>query len=354
VAVLSSLVPNAVLNQLNSGDWTGMKAENVVKSAATSGAVRFFGNAVLLSIDNLEPSVFPLASRWNALMDHVIPPSIGARLTANFETAGSRFHLDDMQVEESAGLGFGITILLILLVLAHVVRRRSIRPPLTCKLDKRTALVCAGMWIALGVWMTQSGLTTAARFLDPFYIVLVAPVLACFGDSALPGKKWWRAACVAVFVLAALPLIISPARPLWPAKTFLRARGAEKSTSPLVRRAWTVYSVYSRRYNAFAPVLPVLPKDAERLGFYGKDDPETSLWRPFGSRRVLHICERDSSEALRERGIKYVLLSLEDLAQAGTNIADWSKARDGEIVFQMPLDLRAARGPSQWALVQLR
>src|SRR6185369_535043 len=92
------------------------------------------------------------------------------------------------------------------------------------------------------------------------------------------------------------------------ALTILRALGAEKSSAPLLSRAYRVYSVYAGRDDAFRTARAVLPPGASPLGFVTSDDPETSLWRPFGSRRVLHICSDDTPYQIRERDIQFALV----------------------------------------------
>jgi hypothetical protein len=210
--------------------------------------------------------------------------------------------------------------------------------------------------MASAVFMTQSGLACPARYLAPFYAVLIAPILA--GDGALLRllrRPWWRCISVLVFALAAVPVIISPARPLWPAVTILKALGADKSPRPMVKRAWMVYSIYGNRGNAFQPAVAVLPKDASPLGMVTSDDPEGSLWRPFGSRRVEHVCFTDGADYLRERNIKYVLVSQSIVNHVyQTTMDDWLKKYDAEIVQPVTLSLRADTGPVQWWLVKAR
>ena len=55
--------------------------------------------------------------------------------------------------------------------------------------------------------------------------------------------------------------------------------------------------------------VPFLAPDANPIGFLGFDEPETGLWRPFGSRRVIHFSHADLPAELRSRGFKYALVS---------------------------------------------
>jgi hypothetical protein len=168
-------------------------------------------------------------------------------------------------------------------------------------------------------------------------------------------RRWWSFAGAAVFLLAGLLLVVSPARPLWPAVAVLRALGAEHSTRLLGRRAWTVYSVYRSRSDAFAPARALLPPDADPLGVITSDHPETSLWRPFGHRRILHVCHGDTPEETRQRGINYVLVSSTELSNRfRVSIDQWLVQNDGQLLQRLSLDLRASQGPVDWFLVKLR
>src|SRR5581483_7936284 len=152
------------------------------------------------------------------------------------------------------------------------------------------------------------------------------------------------------FALALLLVVISPARPLWPAGWFLKHYGPQLESSRLGSRAMAVYGVYGGRADAFGPVIQALPGDASVLGVVTSDDPETSLWRPFGSRRILHVLAREPAEEIRRRGIKYVLVKVEKLGEPWD---EWLRRVDARVLQTFELKLRAGEKPSQWRLVEL-
>lgn len=85
------------------------------------------------------------------------------------------------------------------------------------------------------------------------------------------------------------------------------------------------------------------------------DDPEASLWQPFGSRRILHVCRGDTPEATRRRGINYVLVSSSVLAQVwNMSLDEWLVRNNAEVIQRLSLELRAGRGATDWFLVRLR
>jgi hypothetical protein len=218
-----------------------------------------------------------------------------------------------------------------------------------------TLFVPLGAYAAVFVFMAQTGLACPVRYLAPFYVLLLAPLLTGSVPARMTRTVFWRVAGIGVFLLAALLLILSPPRPLWPAVTILRASGADHSSHPLVKRAWTVYSIYGTRGDAFAPARAVLPADANPLGMVTWDDPEASLWQPFGSRRIMHVCRDDTPEATRRRGIHYVLVSSYVLSQGWKmSLDEWLARYNAEVVQRLSLELRAGRGPTDWFLVRLR
>jgi hypothetical protein len=215
--------------------------------------------------------------------------------------------------------------------------------------------VILGVWLGLGIVLLRLGLYGSARYLLPFYFLLIVPALSGPAVAEIFRGRSWRLAGLAVFGSALLLLLVSPPRPLWPAMTVLQKLGADQSSDPLVRRAWTVYSVYGQRADSFGPVLKVLPADSGPLGMMAFDAPETSLWQPFGSRRVLHVCHGDSPASLRARGIEYILLEEKTLnAKSGLDFSGWLAINQAETVQTFTLQLRAAQDPGNWLLARLR
>jgi len=355
MAMCASLVPTAVLNWRYCGDWTGAVAEQLNFNGGTPG-LHFAVNAILLTLHNFAPPVFPFASAWSHLMDHLIPSSLAITLQQNFESEAARLTIGEMQMEESCGLGFGLSLLLMLILFKQIrclsgfSPRHVIRSMQHCSL-----LVPLGAYVAVIVFMMRTGLNCPGRYLAPFYALLLAPLLAGSVPARMTRNVLWRGASAGVFLLAALLLILSPPRPLWPAVTILRASGANHSSLPLVKRAWTVYSVYGARGDAFEPARAILPADANPLGMVTWDDPEASLWQPFGSRRILHVRQDDTPEETRQRGIHYVLVSSFVLSQGWhMSFDEWLARNNAEVVQRLSLELRAGRGATDWFLVRLR
>ena len=354
LAACVSFLPTALLNLRFCNDWTGQAAEKV--SAMRTGApiLHVAVNSVLLLLHNFVPTVFPWADTWNRLMGRLIPPSLANTLAHHFEPAGAKFLLGEMQIEEMAGLGMGLSVLLLTTLIYRLVRApRVTLAEWLRRCCRYESLVCFAAWAGAGVLVATSGLNCPARYFAPFYVVLLAPILA--GSSVAPRealrKTWWRWGAAGTFLLAALLLVVTQARPLWPALTILRTLGAEHSSVPLLSRAYRVYSVYAGRDDAFRAARVVLPPGASPLGLVTFDDPETSLWRPFGSRRVMHICNDDTLGQIHERGIQYALVSSNVL---DSSIDDWLSRNRAQQIQELSLELRATKGPTPWYLVRFK
>jgi hypothetical protein len=353
LATGASIVPTALLNVCYCGDWTGLTAE---QAALAGGApvLHVAANAVLLLLHNLAPPIFPWTGAWDRIVARAIPSPIAASLDHYFEPAGAKLKLGEMQMEESAGLGFGLCVLILAVMCWRLFRKQPMSGRnLFGWLWGYEFWVAASGWGALLVLMVRSGLSCPARYLAPSYVLLMAPILVWSGSDYLK-KTWWRWSALGVFLISGALIIICPSRPLWPAKTVLQALGADRASAGLMQRAWRVYSVYGARADAFEPAVKLLPAEANPLGMVTFDDPEASLWRPFGSRRVMHICLSDSPEETRRRGIHWALVSGSIVDEHyKISMEEWLKQHKGEIVQKLTMELRAGKGPTDWYLVRL-
>jgi hypothetical protein len=346
LAIFASALPTMVLNQEFSGDWSGAGLSR--GHSVNAIGLRVAANTGLIALQNFSPPVVPFAAAWNRGVTNLMPASLGARLDeVMLEPRAAKFSMEEMQMEENAGLGFGVSLLLLASALAALfLRQKSAAPISAWQICVRWSPL-----ISLLAFMTQSNLGNIGRFLTPFYLLLLPPLLAGGAHERLVKKTWWRASAAAVFVIAAGLLVISQARPLFPVQTVLAKL---PQTSALVARAENIYSVYGRRHDAFAPARAALPPDLQVLGLVTYDDPETSLWRPFGARRIEHVCPGDTAADLRARGIEYVLVKPDNFAAwFGGSREEWIKKMNAHVVQKIPLELRASAGPLEWWLVRL-
>jgi hypothetical protein len=353
VAIFASALPTMVLNAKFSGDWSGA---NLNRSGIGSAiALRTGANVVTIAIQNLVPPVFPLAGKWNDEVKKNIPEGLESSLRAVMvESQAFEFSLPELQIEENAGLGFGVS----MLVIASFLRVRFwLRAKTGGRCDNDPAWLVFLRWspaIALLALMTQYGLSLFGRILTPYYALLLPVILAGAVHERLVKERWWRSAAFTVFLIAGGLLVVSPARPLFPAQTILEKIAAHASNSKLLARMKEVYLVYGNRNDGFAPARDVLPPGLKILGLVTYDDPETSLWWPLGARRIEHVCPGDTAAALKARGVEYILLREQAVGQwFDCPLDDWLKRMNAQLVKKLSLNLRASSGPLDWDLVKL-
>jgi hypothetical protein len=353
IAIFTSFFPTAVMNVRYCHDWSGLSTENIQSHG--DPLLRTAANLVLITVINLNPPVFPEAGQWNHLMQEIIPPDLKLKLQNTMaETGAMEFQMQQMQIEEGAGLGFGLTIFLGLSVILAAAHGRKASPLRFSSPDAlwRNAIILAP-WISTFALLTQSVVYPIGRILAPYYVLLLPLPLMFAAHEQLVKKCAWRAAAFLVFFLAAGLVIICPARPLFPAETWLGSIRAHHPDSKLLARAVEVYTVYHDRGNAFAPVFNELPPGLKVLGFVTYDDPETSLWKPFGSRQIIHVRPDDTPAYLKSRGIEYILVRDNTFGKFFPAFNDWLKQMNAQDLQPIHLNLRADGGDNDWHLVKL-
>jgi hypothetical protein len=278
-----------------------------------------------------------------------------APMVVNFEQGFQM--LPELPTEDWAGIGFGLSLLLLISVPASFLIGRSpkrnseSRPLIPAKLCR---WVLIAPWIALLVFGMKSGMVTPQRLIAPYYPLLLPLLLAGAGQSQIIRRGWWRMLAGGSLVLALVVLVLSPDRPLWPAKTILSGALARHPDQRLLARALKVYTVYSGRSDALAGVRALLPPDIKAVGFIGtKDDCDISLWRPFGERRVEHFFLTDPPELIR-RQVQFVIVGGVNLKENDTTLDAWLQFSGTELVATTNATLKVADGLQPWYVVRFK
>jgi hypothetical protein len=348
----ASFFPTAILNwnHTDPHDWSGRRVEAVNIGGGPTW-LYLANNGIVLFLENFAPPVFPVAAKWNQWVPSHIPASWVPLLNKYFEPAAARWDVAELRTEEAAGLGFGPSVLLVLSVVAAIHCQARGQKVDSAKTSDWTArLVCVACWISLFFSLASLGLSGVARYCTPYYLPAIAGLLLGIGHEKIVRSRWWHTWVWISFALAAMLLVISQARPLWPARWVCAHLGERFRTSTIGTRIVTVYEVYGERADAFWPIRKSLPADASPLGLITFDDPETSLWRPFGSRRILHVKATDTGADVRSRGIKYVLVNEQKTGEA---FEQWLQRMNGRLLETKELKLRAGKPPFAWHLVEL-
>lgn len=353
LAGVASFLPMALMNQIHCGDWLGRSVE-LYHLEIQQPWVGVLGNAFQLLLNNFVPPIFPMAGWWNHHALLLLPHFFVEAVKTNFDM--SLTVIGELPTEDYSGMGFGISWLLVVSVLGVFwIRKGSPPPPVSRPIPSwlcRCVQIAA--WVSLLAFAMKSGLATAARLIAPYYLPLLPLLLAGAGQSQIVRRRWWRGLAGATLVLAFVVLVLSPDRPLWPAKTVLSGLVAQHPNQPAIARALKVYTVYSERNDALAGVRALLPLDLQTVGFIGDaDDCDISLWRPFGTRRVEHFLLTDPPAQIRQQ-VQYVVLGGFNLQMHGQTIDNWLQTFDAELVGTTNVTLKVAEGNQPWYVVRFR
>lgn len=347
-ALLVSFLPTAGLNYVNCGDWTGLSLESpqIVMRHPLAGIL---GNSLVFISSNFVPTIFPLAGWWNQSVLSWLPAGFGSLLQSNFEPAFQK--LGEVPTEEMSGLGFGLSCLLAVTVLASL-RRRSRWTFRRTSWPLGMALVTP--YISLLCFFAKSGMMTLARLVSAYYPLLLPLLLRGPAAAALVRRRWWHASVGAVLFLAFVAVVLTPARPLWPAQTILSELPASAAQSPVFRRAQAVYSNYADRPDPLARVRSLLPADCSVVGFVGgPNDTEISFWRPYGRHTVVHILATDTSAQIRAHGVQYAVVGEARLALDHETLDAWLQQHDAVVLASAMGTMTVNDSPKHWYVVRL-
>lgn len=351
VAVLGSFVPVAVMNQRNCGDWSGASIEPLAKqiSQRRYAGAYIVHNAALLVIQNLAPPVFPFTGAWNAVVQHGLPERWLALLDEVAEEGRNSYRLRELPGDEHTGLGLGVTGLLLWQL---ALRRRP--DPALAPLPWSLRLLRWSPWFSLLVYAATAAIMTTSRIAAPYYALLLPTVLPRGRHQDITRRAWWPRLALLAYASSFLLVVLSPSRPLWPAVRVLSAL-QERFHSPLLVRALTVYQVYGDRAELLSGLVQHLDHPGDTVGFLAQNALETSVWKPFGSRRVVHLLPTDDAAVVRARGVQALVVSVADVESlTGLSLAEWSRRLNAEPVVEMELRTTASHEPGRWALFRLK
>ena len=265
---------------------------------------------IALTSEILVP-VFPIASVWNKNLPRIMPESWRTMLDGFAEGGWASYKLRELAGEEYTGLGCGVASCCC--STWYVVFSASECGSYVQVYGIERGLEIAADIVAVPGFSRVYGkirVAAPSRLIAPYY-GLFLPAVLCFSNSAgLVLTRAWRAFAWFSFGCAAVVLILSPARPLWPAQTIM-TRLRKSSPVPFTERLLNVYSVYRERPDCFERFRKLIPESTQKLGLVAVADPETSLWRPFGSRRVLQVLRSTTQGELGE--MDYVLVNLSNI-----------------------------------------
>ena len=346
-AIGASYLPMAVLNRAHTGDFFGDPTnQGQMKVNGPLGGI--IGNVLQIGAGNMEPPLWYKDTSWAP----AIPSFLQPLLKHSFPRLATT--LAAFPVEEAAGIGLGCLAAAIVFVVLGL-RARFFEQRLIAAPGREALWITAAVAVSMLVYMSKIATEAASRVVAPYYPLLIAGVLVI---AALDGRVIHRRVVRWVGVLAMLSVlpavILSPSRPLFPvglAMEFMQKHAPVKVSEKFI----SSYQVYALRAYCFQDVTALLPSDARVVGFLQDGDaPEVSLWRPFGSRKMVDITAKDSAPDLKARGIHFLVVSqyaltYDEHTDIQAVLSQWS----AHLVAEKQLILKAHQGNETWYVLSL-
>jgi hypothetical protein len=267
---------------------------------------------------------------------HLFPSEFKVWLLERFP----RFELKigEIPMEETAGLGLGVIACFVL----WIFKGRRSPVPLTILQEQPWFFLGTAGLISLLFFMAKMGSESTARLLLPYYPFLLLLPLGFYRSPKQPIPKIrWAFLFFASWVI--VPLILSPARPLFPVQKLLTSIG----DNPRFTRVCDVYQAYRQRSNCWDPILNILPPVIKTLGFFSHgDDLEAPLWKPYGQRKIISRGEKDITLS----GLPHAdaWLARRPIAEFLKSNPEWQihwKEIDSKLITQ-----KASVGAEEWSL----
>jgi hypothetical protein len=260
-----------------------------------------------------------------------------------------------MQIEETAGMGLGLAVFAFTALgfcLAAIISRYGH----SRKRDPRACWIVAGVGLALLVYMAKIGSESGPRLIAAYYPLMIAGVLVMTAlDGGWTRNRFYQLVGLAA-LLSAFPLVVlSPARPLFPVASVKACLGSLHVPGSMIGRYEEVYGVYGARFDGFSSLKEYLPKTETAVGFMQTgNNPEASLWRPFGSRAMVEVTPELTREDLEGRQIHFIVIG-KDALDTNYNIPidELTSRWSAHLVAQRELVLLAQRGPETWYVLGL-
>lgn len=341
VAGLASLLPLALMCQLNSGTWLGTTKTDGYVPAHPLFAIP--ANLGIVTVSNLLPPFFPPSNSWNSWIAQAASKPPLKTWTAGFEAFGS---LPPAADETGAGLGLGLTALALAGLLFP--RIRASRVPL------RRDWFAASVIVATLVFMAKVGPSQINRYLAPYFPLILAVALRQPGQGALVRCSWFHRGAV-LSALVSLVCVMACRQHPFPVVIGLLDWAAKRvPTNQLVAKVHEAYSWRLESVRRFRNICSALPAGSA-IGVLLHSPGEHELWR--SNLRVWHIKADDSIARWRALGIHYVLVDTSLLP--GRDSDQWAKDRELTQVRSLPSSPRLAGSEApihlfEWILSQPR
>lgn len=349
--VLISAAPIIVLNQIHIGNWSGDPG-NKHHLQINDPVAGLLGNGLLLAEESFMPPILPKAEKVSGSITRHLPRSWQELLTTQFPRF-TMARLSEIPAEEGSGLGIGISLPLAIALLAALcgfggnpVRSLSIRTLFS---------VGTAAWVAFAFFLAKMGSEAGPRILLAYYPLIIAPLLMLPAHARLLRFQSWHWLLLAGGLSVLPAMILSPSRPLWPAAAISQELAAKHPRNAMLQRMAMTYAAYAHRNDALAPLKNQLPADARDIGFAAlSNDSDYSLWRPFGRRRVIYMCDGIDPEVQLPPDVEWLVVKRTVWPEISNQpLEEWAADHHAKIVFSTSITTLVSWGPQTWCLLHV-
>jgi hypothetical protein len=309
-------------------------------------------NTLQIATGNLAPPICPFSGAANARFARFQAGPIGQKIRGDYPRFDLRWF--ELAAEDGAGIGLGIVLLGVVSLAASISSRRS----RICNPAAPFGLVIGAFaLLAAAAFGAKMGSEAAPRLFAAYYPFLLLPLLLLRGSEGLSRRRWWRVLACLCAASIVPTLILTPARPLWPAQTVMARLLEQHPNSAFLQRSKLVYNVFATRHDHLAPVKKYIPAGVRTVGFVPTgNDLEGSLWRPFGARRVVEVLQPTRSDpAIRQLSGSVVISSPRGLYEHFQMTAEeFAHAIGGRVIGEEMLTIKAIVGPEPFCVIAVK
>jgi hypothetical protein len=347
-----SALPTIFFNLKHTGNWAGLTKAAWGNAELHSPFWGLLGNAFCMTAQNLKPPAFPIAGAWNAAMVNFLQTPFGAHFQ-QFEDFG---RMSFGVGESAAALGAGIVLLTLLSLFAARHYQKALRlSRVERNSDELLTLLRWIPWALLVMFMAKIGTYENGRQFASHYFLLFPSLLYRPGHSILVRQRWWKIVAVLVMAMAAGLLFVSRDRPLFPAQMIIGRLAAKHPDSKLVSNIARTYGETPAFEQGRANLRKILPQDTTVLGYaaWVNGDLGSSLWMPYGQRRIEYVLPDDTADQMQMAGIQYVVVEGAFLDGMQSTLAQWLARYHAVLVTQWDIIMNPYEPPKRYYLVRL-
>jgi hypothetical protein len=347
LAVFVSYAPTAWLNENYTGHWTG-DPHNIGKLQVQKPLAGIVGNSLQLAVQSLEPPFLPMAGSAQVWVLQRLPSGLRAFMLEGFPRFDLGFR--ELPQEEASGLGLGVTVIVLLALWGTLTAWRSYPMARWPSAARRGLTIGLLAWLSLLAFMVKLGSESTGRLLAAYYPLLLLPILVHPSQGDWVRSRWRCVLAACVGITATAVLVLSPARPLWPAEWVLGWIADKLPKSDLIVRGQRVYEVYRHRNDIFADFRKQIPDDVTAIGVIGTGDVmESSLWQPFGRRKVVDLLDLPRN---KPPGLEWVVVKNGVVADNPQSFEEWGRNTGGRLVASEMITSKVHVGPELWSLLR--